>query len=104
MHELAKKVTILLEEAELQRVEQAVIDEDAPAGSLKLLAEVVKPQIDAQLQKGHCRPVSLNGEAMCPTGSNRRRSASRIEAENREFMAMGETWRFLYACKVAGAG
>ena len=56
MDELAKKVTILLEEAELQRVEQAVIDEDAVA-ALKLLAEVVKPQIDAQLQKGHCRPV-----------------------------------------------
>lgn len=53
---MTKKVTILFEEEQLQRVEQAVIDKDAPA-ALRFLIEVVKPQIDAQLNKGHCKPV-----------------------------------------------
>lgn len=51
-----KKVAITLIESDIQRVEQAVVDRDGEA-ALELLRKVVKPQIDAALHKGHCKPA-----------------------------------------------
>ena len=51
-----KKVAITLIESDIQRVEQAVVDQDGEA-ALELLRTVVKPQIDAALYKGHCKPA-----------------------------------------------
>ena len=49
MHEC--KVTILLTERDVQRVEQAVVDRDG-ASALDLLIKVVQPQIDVALRAG----------------------------------------------------
>ena len=49
MHET--KVTILLTERDVQRVEQALADRDG-ASALDLLSKVVRPQIDVSLRAG----------------------------------------------------
>ena len=51
-----KKVAITLTESDIQRVEQAVVDRDGES-ALDLLRTVVKPQIDAALYRGHCKPA-----------------------------------------------
>ena len=51
-----QKVVISLTAADIQRVEQAIVDRDSEA-ALELLTKVVKPQIDAALYKGHCKPA-----------------------------------------------
>jgi hypothetical protein len=51
-----RKAVITLHEHHIQAVEQAVVDRDAEA-ALDLLRTVVKPQIDAALYKGHCKPA-----------------------------------------------
>ncbi len=51
-----KTVAIILRESDIQRVEQAVLDRDVQA-ALGLLMMVVKPQIDAALYRGHCKPA-----------------------------------------------
>jgi len=51
-----KKVVICLNQENLQAVERAVLDRDAQA-ALDFLTRVIKPRIDAELNKPHCRPV-----------------------------------------------
>ena len=50
------KVAVVLTEKDIQAVEAAVVDRDAGM-ALGLLKEVIKPQIDAALTKGHCKPA-----------------------------------------------
>ena len=51
-----QKVVISLTAVDVQAVERAVLDRDAES-ALGLLTTVIKPQIDAALLKGHCRPA-----------------------------------------------
>jgi len=51
-----RKVVVALSGADVQAVEQAVLDRDGES-ALDFLVRVVKPRIDAELGKGHCRPV-----------------------------------------------
>ena len=51
-----RKIVITLSESHIQAVEQAVVDRDGEA-ALELLRSVVKPQIDAALYQGHCKPA-----------------------------------------------
>jgi hypothetical protein len=51
-----RKVVITLSECHIQAVEQAVVDRDGET-ALDLLRTVVKPQIDAALYQGHCKPA-----------------------------------------------
>ena len=51
-----QKVVISLTSADIQMVEQAVLDRDREA-ALDFLTRVVKSLIDAELHKGHCKPV-----------------------------------------------
>ena len=50
------KVVISLSAAEIQAVEQAVLDRDAEA-ALDVLERVVHAQVQKALTKGHCRPA-----------------------------------------------
>jgi len=51
-----QKVVISLTGADIQAVEQAVLDRDREA-ALAFLTRVVKARIDAELRKGRCKPV-----------------------------------------------
>ena len=51
-----RKVIITLQEEDIQTVERATLDGDE-ALALGFLTKVVKPQVDAELNRGHCRPV-----------------------------------------------
>ena len=51
-----RKVTVTLTEREIQLVEQAVLDGDAQA-ALEFLSEVLKPRMDAVLNRPHCKPT-----------------------------------------------
>ena len=50
-----KKVAIILDERDILALERAVIDKDREA-ALDFLMRAVKPQVDAQLNKGQCKP------------------------------------------------
>jgi hypothetical protein len=51
-----RKVVVTLGEREIQGLEQAILDEDRDA-AMEWVRTVVKPQVDAQLTRGHCKPV-----------------------------------------------
>jgi hypothetical protein len=51
-----RKVVVTLGERELQALEQGDLDGDGDA-ALDWIRTVVKPQVEAQLTRGHCRPV-----------------------------------------------
>ena len=51
-----RKVLVVLNEMHVQEVTRAVVDRDRDA-ALALLDTVIKPQMDAALSKGHCRPA-----------------------------------------------
>ncbi len=51
-----QKIVISLSAAEIQAVEQAVMDRDADA-ALDVLERVVHAQVQKALTKGHCRPA-----------------------------------------------
>ena len=51
-----QKIVISLSAAEIQAVEQAVLDRDAEA-ALHVLEHVIHAQVQKALTKGHCRPV-----------------------------------------------
>ena len=51
-----QKVVISLTAADVQAVEQAVLDRDADA-ALDVLEHVVHAQVQKALIKGHCRPA-----------------------------------------------
>ena len=53
---MVEKVVIVLAQREIQRVEQITLDEDA-AEALAFVKEIVKPKVDEELGKGHCKPV-----------------------------------------------
>jgi hypothetical protein len=58
-----RKVVVALSEADIQRVEQAAVDQDGQT-ALELIVKVIKPQVDAALYKGHCKPAfELEGGA-----------------------------------------
>ena len=47
---------IALSERDIQAVEQAVIDRDGES-ALHFLARVIRPKVEAALDKGHCKPI-----------------------------------------------
>ena len=51
-----QKIVISLSAADIQAVEQAVMDRDADA-ALEVLERIVHAQIQKALTRGHCRPV-----------------------------------------------
>lgn len=51
-----RKAVVTLGEREIQALERAVLDGDGDA-ALEWLRAVVKPQVDAHVTRGHCKPV-----------------------------------------------
>ena len=75
-----KKVVITLSPTEAQEVERIVLDRDR-ALALNFVENVVKPQVEAALDKGQCRPLFewRQGHAdklEPPTGARRDRGPS----------------------------
>ena len=60
-----RRAVVSLGEPEIQAVEQVVLDDDREA-ALDFVKTIVRPQIDAQLNRGHCRPVFEWGKAGPP--------------------------------------
>jgi len=51
-----RKIPLILTEADVQRVVQAVLDRDSDA-ALEFLKTVIHPQIEAAQAAPHCKPV-----------------------------------------------
>jgi len=64
----AREVTIRLAERDIQDIEQAILDADAPS-ALDFLRRVLKPKVDEMLNRPHCKPeFEWGGETPHPTG------------------------------------
>jgi hypothetical protein len=51
-----QNVVISLDFQQLQQVERIVLDDDQQA-ALTFVKNVIKPAVDAVLNKGHCKPI-----------------------------------------------
>jgi len=52
----SEKVVITLGRKDLQDVQRIVLDRDNKM-ALEFVEKIIKPQVDAALDKGHCKPI-----------------------------------------------
>jgi len=50
-----RRIVLVLDEIEMQALERAVMDADSQA-ALGFLRKVLKPKVEKELSRGHCRP------------------------------------------------
>jgi len=50
-----RRIVLVLDEIEVQDLERALMDADSQA-ALEFLRKVLKPKVEKELSRGHCRP------------------------------------------------
>jgi len=50
-----RKIVLVLDEIEIQALERAIMDADSKT-ALEFLKKVLKPKVEKELSRGHCRP------------------------------------------------